>query len=1171
MAMLQDAFVGAVAGELLSAVKETLKKAIEFRSVLQDLQSTLESIIPLVQQIQGLNEKLGRNKSEMAAFVEEIQRGVQLVKKCSSIRWYTCWKRPRYRDKLKSLDEYLRNFCGLDLQLQQSVDIKETLVGVNLVLGRKPRNIKGYFVPEAIPNPVGFQIPLGELKMELFKDETSLLVLSAPPGCGKTTLAKLFCNDKDVKERFKDNILFIPVSKKETMEGIVQQVFQLKDQGDHTFRSEEEACYQLEQLLKNLGPTPILLVLDDVWPESVYLLEKLKFNIPGYKILVTSRSVYRNYTTYKLNPLNKKDSRTLFNNSAFLPDQQPTDIPEDVISQIVKECKGYPLALTVVGKSLRGQPVEEWRTRAVALTKAGPVSEGPELYSCLQKLEDAAVGAVAGELLKAVLNALQKAIEFRSVLQDLQSTLESIIPLVQQIQGLNEKLARNKSEMARFVEEIERGVQLVNKCSSIRWYTCWKMPKYRDKLRSLDEYLRNFCGLDLQLQQSVDIKEMLVGVNLVLDRKPRNIKGYFVPEAIPNPVGFQVPLGELKMELFKDDTSILVLSAPPGCGKTTLAKLFCNDNDVKERFKDNILYIPVSKKETMEGIVQQVFQLKDEGDPTFRTEDDACYQLEQLLKNIGPNPILLVLDDVWPDSVYLLEKLKFNIPGYKILVTSRSAYHNYKNYKLYPLNKKDSRTLFNNSAFDPDKQSPDIPEDVISQIVKQCKGYPLALTIVGNSLRGKPVEEWRTRAEALTKVGPVSEEENLYSCLQKSVDALDKPPTIKECFMDLALFSKDDLIPAAAVIDMWSELYKFDEDGVQAVAILHKLSARNLADLVVTRQHDLLRELIIYKSNLETFEQRERLILEIFRNEVPDWWTDTMQQLQSVHCHILSISTDEKFSGNWCKIQAPKLKALVLNFQTKSYALPEFLTGMDGMKVLMLMNYGISQAELTNFRVLGSLHNLKKIRLDRVSVPASLFTSLQFNMLEKITLVLCRLGQAFSPSNLHISYALPNVKEINIDYCKDLVELPLGVCELTNLKKLRITNCHNLIAVRADIQRLKNLEDLTLSSCIGLSELPETIGSLENLRNLDISECADVRTLPEKIGQLRKLSKIQMMGCSRNCQLPDSIQNLESLEEVGCDEDTAVLWEPFVHVLKNLRIKVRKEDINLNWLHGGRF
>ncbi|CAN0913913.1 Probable disease resistance protein At5g66900, partial [Linum grandiflorum] len=753
------------------------------------------------------------------------------------------------------------------------------------------------------------------------------------------------------------------------------------------------------------------------------------------------------------------------------------------------------------------------------------------------------------------------------------------------VQDLNEKLGRKRSEFDPLIKDIEDGVQLVRKCSKIRWYTFWKRPRYRDQLVSLDESVKEFCGKILQLQQARDIKEVLVGVNQIVARKPRGLRGYFVPEAIPNPVGFGAPLGEVKFELCKDGISLLVVSAPPGCGKTTLAKLLCNDKDVKERFKDNILFIPMSKKETMEGIVQQVFQLKDQGDPTFRSEDDARNQLEQLLQNIVPNPVLLVLDDVWPESVSLLEKLKFNIPGYKILATSRSTYRNYATYKLNPLNKKDSRTLFDNSAFPSGPQS-DIPEDVISQIVKECKGYPLALTIVGKSLCGLSAEEWRTRALEITKAGPVSQRDELselYSCLQKSLDALDKTPTIKECFMDLALFSKDDLIPAAALIDMWSELYRFDEDGVQAVANLHQLSARNLADLVVTRtdaegynhhyvtQHDLLRELIVYQSNLEAFEQRERLIMEIFRNEVPDWWSDKMQVL-GVHCRILSISTDEKFSGNWCKIRAPKLNALVLNFRTrKSYQLPDFLTGSDGIKVLMLMNYGISPAELTNFRVLDSLPNLKKIRLDRVSIPAFLFTSLHFNTLEKITLVLCHLGQAFSPSTLLISEALPNIKEINIDYCKDLVELPLGICKLTTLKKLRITNCHNLVAVRAEIWRLKNLEELILSSCIGLAELPETIGSLENLRTLDISECADVRMFPEEIGQLRNLRKIQMMGCSRNCHLPDSVQNLECLEEVGCDEDTAVLWEPFGHVLKNLKIKVRKEDINLNWLHGGRF
>jgi superfamily II DNA or RNA helicase len=41
-------------------------------------------------------------------------------------------------------------------------------------------------------------------------------------------------------------------------------------------------------------------------------------------------------------------------------------------------------------------------------------------------------------------------------------------------------------------------------------------------------------------------------------------------------VGLQVALGEFKMELFKDGMSIAVLSAPPGCGKTTSAKLPCH-------------------------------------------------------------------------------------------------------------------------------------------------------------------------------------------------------------------------------------------------------------------------------------------------------------------------------------------------------------------------------------------------------------------------------------------------------------------------------------------------------------------------------------------------------------------------------------------------------------------
>ena len=73
----------------------------------------------------------------------------------------------------------------------------------------------------------------------------------------------------------------------------------------------------------------------------------------------------------------------------------------------------------------------------------------------------------------------------------------------------------------------------------------------------------------------------------------------------------------------------------------------------------------------------------------------------------------------------------------------------------------------------------------------------------------------------------VNSEDELRNCLQSSLDALDdKDIMLKECFMDLGSFPEDQKIPATALIDMWAELYKLDEDGVHAIANFHKLSSR---------------------------------------------------------------------------------------------------------------------------------------------------------------------------------------------------------------------------------------------------------------------------------------------------------------------------------------------------------
>ncbi|KAM1091137.1 hypothetical protein ACFX2J_018465 [Malus domestica] len=651
-----------------------------------------------------------------------------------------------------------------------------------------------------------------------------------------------------------------------------------------------------------------------------------------------------------------------------------------------------------------------------------------------------------------------------------------------------------------------------------------------------------------------------------------------VPEPPSVTVGLDLPLKELKMKLLKDEkVSMLVLTAAGGCGKTTLAKMFCQDQDVKDTFKNNIFFLNVSKKPNLDLIVHQLYQRMGYELPAFENEVMAANWLQQFLKESGQNPLLFVLDDVWSGSESLLEKFdEFKFSNYKILVTSRFAFPRFGSpYHLAPLNDEDAMALFHYSASLKDKSSS--YEDLSRKIIKRCKGCPLAIALVGRSLCGQPIEIWQKRVVEWCKGSSVLDsDKDLLACLQSSLDALDKEKAIiKECFLDLGSFPEDQRIAAAALIDMWAELYGLDEE-ILTIANLHELTTRSLANLVVTRhegetdgyyaehfvtQHDMLRELAIHQASQDPIEHRKRLFLNICGNRLPKWLTE--QKYKAIKARLLSISTDGAFSAKWPNMQVPEAEVLVLNFETKNYALPEFVEKMDKLKVLILNNYGLLPAELDNFELLGSLSNLKRIRLERISIPPISKVLKQLKSLQKISLFMCDIGQGF----VKILDALPNLVELNIDYCYDLVQLPANLCDLVHLKKLSITNCHKLSALPADIGKLVNLEVLRLRSCADLLELPGSIRNLKVLKFLDISDCFSVKELPEDIGAMCSMEKINVSQCSKLKELPASVMDLEQLNEVICDEETKTLWEPFLPILTNMRIKVIKEDINLNWLN----
>ncbi|KAB2617913.1 disease resistance protein [Pyrus ussuriensis x Pyrus communis] len=787
-------------------------------------------------------------------------------------------------------------------------------------------------------------------------------------------------------------------------------------------------------------------------------------------------------------------------------------------------------------------------------------------------------------LFDAVKSVQEENTMFQHLLGDIKSTLDSLQPLIKDIEKYN-----SKEGLQNYAIQMEEGAKLVQKCSKVG---VWRKHTYTKKLNQLDESLRRVFDV-LKLQGMRDARETLVSlksIQTVLSRieeslKTKNNQPEMVKcsSAVPEPpsvtVGLDFPLKELKMKLLKDDqVSMFVLTAGGGCGKTTLAQMFCQDQQVKDTFKNNIFFVNVSKKPNLDLIVHELYQRKGSELPAFENEVMAANWLQQFLKESRQNPLLFVLDDVWSGSESLLEKFdQFKFSNCKILVTSRFAFQRFGYpYHLAPLNDEDAMALFHYSASLEDKNSCTY-EDLSRKIIKRCKGCPLAIALVGRSLRGQPIEIWQKRVVEWCKGSSILDsDKDLLACLQSSLDALDNEKAIiKECFLDLGSFPEDQRIAAAALIDMWAELYGLDEE-ILTIANLHELTARSLATLVVTRhereadgyytehfvtQHDMLRELAIHQACQEPIEHRKRLFINIRGDKLPKWLTE--QKYQAIKAQLLSISTDGALSGKWPNMQAPEAEVLVLNFQTKNYALPEFVEKMDKLKVLILKNYGLLPAELDNFELLGSLSNLKRIRLERISIPSISKVLKQLKSLQKISFFMCDIGQGF----VQILDALPNLVELNIDYCHDLVPLPANLCDLVHLKKLSITNCHKLSALPADIRKLVNLEVLRLRSCADLLELPGSIRNLKVLKFLDISDCFSVKELPEDIGAMCSLEKINVSQCSRLKELPASVMDLEQLNEVICDEETKTLWEPFLPFLTNIRIKVIKEDINLNWLN----
>ncbi|KAL4600971.1 hypothetical protein ACB092_11G238400 [Castanea dentata] len=180
----------------------------------------------------------------------------------------------------------------------------------------------------------------------------------------------------------------------------------------------------------------------------------------------------------------------------------------------------------------------------------------------------------------------------------------------------------------------------------------------------------------------------------------------------------------------EENVSVLPIVGIGGLGKTTLAQFVFNDEKIKNHFEKKLWVMCKGKKPE-------------------KLEMNTL--INDLQKEIGGYRYLLVLDDVWNDDSEKWDKLKGLLlggaRGSRILLTTREEKVAKISKAIDPwflrdLNEEESWSLFKQTAFENGQEPKNLRiKEIGIEIVRKCRGIPLAIKTIGSILYFKNSEE----------------------------------------------------------------------------------------------------------------------------------------------------------------------------------------------------------------------------------------------------------------------------------------------------------------------------------------------------------------------------------------------------------------------------------------------
>ncbi|XP_054780808.1 putative disease resistance protein RGA1 [Prosopis cineraria] len=543
-----------------------------------------------------------------------------------------------------------------------------------------------------------------------------------------------------------------------------------------------------------------------------------------------------------------------------------------------------------------------------------------------------------------------------------------------------------------------------------------------------------------------------------------------------------------------------------GLGKTALAQLVYNDDEVKEFFNKTI-WVCVSDDFTVRTLVRNILESS-----IGQKADDQQLELlqDKLQKDLNGKKYLLVLDDVWNQDPHKWSDLKRYLmcgaPGSKILVTTRDQMVARTMgveipYKLKGLTRDQSWTLLKRLAFGSNRVTSQNIESLGQKLVDKCGGIPLAIRAMGSLLQLQQTEriEWERILECDFRKLSISNDP-VMPILRLSYDHL--PFELRQCFAYCSLYPKDRRYDKDKLIEQWMAqgyLGCHDDDecledvGERYVQILtmrcffQDILMNEYGEIKYFKMHDLMHDLSQLDAGSDCCFYDGRNFF-----------------ASPVHINFAYRSKLSLDSSDISRLRT----ILRLRYVSKSD-----LSML--LKFRCLRSLDLSRMNMTDLPdSIGKMIHLRYLDLSDCEKLTKLPKSLS-NLVNLQTLKLTGCRSLLEPSSIDVVTKMINLRHLHVEGCRAFsYGMPIGLGRLTNLQRLSSFVVGDQSYKEGKHAKLKELKELNLRHELVIRNL-DLVMDVEDSKNANLKAKKNLRSLS--------------LICSGNHTSSDSFQVLENL------------------------------------------